>query len=83
MSMEHGQTVCKLVPLTTKFSKGGVPRPKYIQSAAILKQSFDEKRNKGATIADGKEEWVLIAGMFDGTLQEWKLSSIPTHTVLD
>ncbi len=77
MSMEHGQTVCKLVPLAEK-GKGtkGPTRPKYIQSATILKQSYDDNEST----SDNKEEWVLIAGLFDGTMQEWKLSSIPTHT---
>lgn len=74
LSMEHGQTVCKLVPYHD--NKEGVndysnSNSRTIETASIVKHKCDVEGGSH----DGVE-WVIMAGFSDGVLQEWVLSSV-------
>lgn len=80
LSMEHGQTVCKLVPSYEEGSNENNRdgnKLRTIQTATIMKQKCTVYSGK---IASEGEKWVVIAGFADGCLQEWLLSSIPLQS---
>ena len=87
MSLEHGQSVCKLMPC--EESSHGLEVPT-LNTAAVIKMtkgrmSREETRDDAAMEVDtdatitatNSSEYVVVAGCSDGTLREWSLSSIP------
>ena len=73
MSMEHGQKVCTLVPSEGKGDNDNTKNA-IIQSVTIVKQ---KQFTNGDDEMNNDEVWVVMAGLSNGTLHEWNLSSIP------
>ena len=89
LSMEHGHTVCKLIPYYDEERNDDENRRsnRTIETVTIVRQKKgligsnrsyydDDDDDDDNNNDDDGEIWVVIAGFSDGMLQEWPLTSV-------